>query len=1064
MKFTHLHVHTQYSLLDGLPKIGQLIDHVKKNNMDSVAITDHGVLYGAVEFYKKAKAAGIKPIIGCEVYVSPDSMHEKRPNIDNKRYHLILLVKNEIGYKNLVKIVTKAHLEGFYYKPRTDKENLFEHSEGLIAMTACLQGQIPRLLLSGQKKEAEKLALEYQGQFGKDSYYLEIQKHPNIPEQDKVNKLLIEMSKKLDIPLVATNDCHYLNKDDAEAQDILMLINTGSKKDDPDRLSMLQDDFSMQGPEEMTKDFKETPEAIENTQKIADLCNFDFILNEIKLPYYETPKGKTANDTLRDMCEESMKTKDVGDKDKAKERLDYELGVINEMGFSSYFLITQDFVNWSKENGVVVGPGRGSVGGSLVAYLVGITNIDPLKHDLLFERFLNPARISMPDIDLDFADLRRDEVLEYVSEKYGKNHVAQIITFGTMAARAALRDVGRVLGINYGTCDKVAKMIPFQFTLDKTLNEIKEFKELYDSDYEIKNLIDIAKKLEGVARHASTHACGVVISKDPLDDLVPLQHPSQDGNIIITQYDMHAVEALGLLKMDFLGLKNLTTIEKTLELIKILRDEDIDIDTIPQDDKKTFKLLQKADTNCVFQLESGGMKRWLKELRPTEFEDISTMLALYRPGPMQFIPEYVARKNKKSKIEYLHPSLEPILKTTYGLPIFQEQMMQIAQVIAGFSLSEADILRKAIGKKIHSLLKEQEQLFVQGAMKKDVPEKIARKIWSWFLPFASYGFNKSHSTGYGMIAYQTAYLKAHYPIEFMASVMASEKQDIERTYFLIEECKKMKIDVLPPDVNESFKNFTVVDKDKIRFGLLAIKNVGHDIVETIVKERKDNGKFGSIGDFLNRIHSKNLNKKSMDALIKTGAFDNLEERGVLLHNLERILAFAKELQNHKNNGQKGLFAATTPNIRLENAEPATMPDRLSWEKELLGIYVSGHPLQNFKLKGVTTIGKIFEDLGLKQDHGINFPSIKKLDPGNRVKVGGLITNIKKIMTKSGRLMQFIKIEDLTGNIEIVVFPGATEKFQHAIVANKIVTVSGRIDLKELMPKILAETIEEVVEL
>jgi len=1057
MKFTHLHVHTQYSLLDGLPKIDQLIEHVKKNNMDSVAITDHGVLYGAIEFYKKAKKNNIKPIIGCEVYVANESMTQKRPNIDNKRYHLVLLAKNEIGYKNLVKIVTKAHLEGFYYKPRIDKENLFQHAEGLICMTACLQGQIPRMILAGKKKQAEELALEYKEAF--ENFYLEIQNHPNIPEQGKVNKVLIEMSKKLDIPLIATNDCHYLNPEDAEAQDILMLINTGAQKDDPDRLSMAQDDFSMPSPEAMVKDFKDIPEAIANSQKIVDMCNLEFDLDNIRLPHYKVPQGQTPDDVLKEMCLQGLEKKQLKN---VNQRLEYELEVIKKTGFASYFLIVQDFVNWSKENKIVVGPGRGSVGGSLVSYLIGITNINPIEHELLFERFLNPDRISMPDIDLDFADQRRDEVIEYVSQKYGKNHVSQIITFGTMAARAAIRDVGRVIGLSYNVCDKIAKMIPFQFTLDKTLQQIKEFKEIYESDDEIKRLIDIAKKLEGVARHASTHACGVVISKDPLHDLVPLQHPSQDEKIIITQYDMYAVEDLGLLKMDFLGLKNLTTIEKTIELVKIIQNKDIDIDNIPQDDKKTYRLLQKADTTCVFQLESGGMKRWLKELKPTKFEDISTMLSLYRPGPMQFIPEYVARKNKKSKIEYIHPSLEPILKSTYGLPIYQEQMMQIAQAIAGFSLSEADILRKAIGKKIHSLLREQEIKFIQGAVNNKVDEKVAKKIWSWFLPFARYGFNRSHATGYGMIAYQTAYLKANFPVEFMASVLASEKQDVERIAFLIEECKRMKIEVLPPDINESFKNFTVIGKEKIRFGLLAIKNVGQNIVEIIVKERQANGKFESIGDFLNRIHSKDLNKKSMEALIKAGAFDNLEERGTLLSNLEKILCFAKEIQNHKNNGQKGLFASTAPSIKLEQSTPADISDKLTWEKELLGIYVSGHPLENFKLKKVTNIGKILEDL--KQDHSINLPIVaKKLTPGNKVNVGGLITNIKKIITKSGRPMLFVKLEDLTGKIEIVVFPGTSERYQHALVENNIITVSGRIDLKEASPKILAETIEEVVE-
>jgi DNA polymerase-3 subunit alpha len=861
-KFTHLHVHSQYSLLDGLPKIEELLSYVKEKGMESVALTDHGVLYGAVEFYKKAKQAGIKPIIGAEVYMALDKMTQRRPNIDNRRYHLILLVKNETGYKNLVKLVTKAHLEGFYYKPRIDEELLFQHAEGLIALTACLQGKIPRLIIAGKQEAAEKMALKYQKVFGKDNFYLELQHHPNIPDQAKVNKVLIELSKKHDIPLVATNDCHYLKPEDAEAQDILMLINTAAKPDDPGRLTMRQDDFSMTLPEEMLKNFKHVPRALENTQKIVDLCNFEFKLGKPILPYFTVPNGKTPDQELKDICEKELgeKKKEFKDRKKAQERLDYELGVIQKTGFASYFLIVADFVNWAKQEKIVVGPGRGSVGGSLVAYLSGITNINPLSHNLLFERFHSGQRISPPDIDLDFADTRRDEVIQYIAQKYGQDKVAQIITFGTMAARAVIRDVGRALQYSYGLCDKIAKMIPFGFTLDQSLKQIPEFRQMYESDERIKRLIDLSKKLEGVARHASTHACGVVISAEPLDELVPLQHPTQNDKTIITQYEMYSIEDLGLLKMDLLGLKNLTTIENTIKLVEKTRNKKIEIDKIPEGDKKTYKLLQKGETTSVFQLESSGMRKWLRQLQPSKFEDIVAMLALYRPGPMQFIPEYIARKKKRKKIEYIHPKLKPILESTYGLPIFQEQLMQIAQVIAGFSLSEADVLRKAVGKKIRILLHAQKEKFISGAIEQGIKQEIAQKIWSWFLPFARYGFNKSHSCGYATIAYQTAFLKANYPVEFMAAVFASEKQDVERTALLLEECKRMKIKVLPPDINESFRNFTVTEKDQIRFGLLAIKNVGHNIIQTIVNERKERGKFQSITDFINRIQCKDLNK------------------------------------------------------------------------------------------------------------------------------------------------------------------------------------------------------------
>lgn len=1068
-KFTHLHVHSHYSLLDGLAKIDDLLDCAKDSGMDSIALTDHGALYGAVEFFKKAKARNIKPIIGAEVYLAIEGMDQKRPNIDNRRYHLVLLAKNEQGYKNLVKLITKANLEGFYYKPRIDENLLFDHSKGLIAMTACLQGKIPRLILSKKIEEAEKLALKYKDVFGEEGFYLELQDHIKIPEQKKVNDVLVAISKKYKIPLVATNDVHYLKPEDAEAQDILMLINTGADPNDPERLTMKENDFSLRSPEEMSQSFKDRPESIENTQKIKELCNFEFKINGAKLPSFPLPNGKIPDQCLKEICLEGANKKRFSLDGEAKKRLDYELEVIKKTGFASYFLIVSDFVNWAKNQKIVVGPGRGSVGGSLIAYLTGITNINPLSHNLLFERFLNPERISLPDIDLDFADTRRDEVIEYVSQKYGKERVSQIITFGTMAARAVVRDVGRVLGYQYSYCDKIAKLIPFGFTLNETIEKIDEFKQLYLADEKVQKLVEFAKKLEGVARHASTHACGVVISPEPLDSLIPLQHPTQDDKIIVTQYEMHSIEDLGLLKMDFLGLKNLTIIENTIKLIERIEKKDIDIEKIPLNDKKTFELLRKGETSCVFQLESSGMKKWLRELEPSQFEDIVAMLALYRPGPMQFIPEYVARKKKKKSIVYLHPKLKAILESTYGLPVFQEQMMQIAQIIAGFSLSEADILRKAIGKKIASLLDAQKEKFIDGATAQNIDKKIAEKIWQWFLPFASYGFNKSHSVGYATIAHQTAYLKAHFPVEFMASVLASEKQDIERIAFLLEECKRMGIEVFGPDINESFENFTVIGKNQIRFGLLAIKNVGQNIVEAIVKERKINGKYISIGDYIHRIDCKDLNKKSMEALIKAGAFDGIEKRNKLLKNLERLIEYNRELKKSKSNGQKGLFDSVQNNgchLKMDDCLDNDVKERekLLWEKELLGLYVSGHPLKAVEKvisQKATPIVKLYQKES--QDNHFSVPLIRRIVPGAKIRVAGIINKIKKIITRNGKPMLFVEIEDLSEKIETVIFPSVIERNPSAFQENKMVFISGRVNFENEIPKIIAEEIEEIIE-
>ena len=1052
--FTHLHVHSHYSLLDGLPKIDELLNYTAELGMDSVALTDHGSLYGAVEFYKKAVKRGIKPIIGAEIYVSSGKMDQRRPNIDGKRYHLVLLVKNEEGYKNLVKLITKAHLEGFYYKPRIDEKLLSKHTSGLIALSGCLQGKIPQLILAKKLAEAENLALKYQEIFGKDNFYLEIQHHPNNKEQKIVNQQLCLISKKYGIPLVATNDVHYLKSEDAEAQDILMLINTGSDPNDPERLTLKQDDFSMKTPEEMIKDFKHLPEAIENTQKIAELCNFQFELGKIKLPKFEVPNGKSADEYLEELCSEGVKRR-YGNHPKKEilDRLNYELGVIGQTNFASYFLIVQDFVNWAKQNRIVTGPGRGSVGGSLVAYLLNITNIDPLKYNLLFERFLNPGRVAgLPDIDLDFTDRRRDEVINYVAQKYGRDKVAQIITFGTMAARAAIRDVGRALSYPYSYCDKIAKMIPFGLTLDQTLATVDEFRQAYLNDPKTQKLIDFAKKLEGCARHASTHACGVVISSTSLDELVPLQHPTQNDENIITQYEMHSIEDLGLLKMDFLGLKNLTIIEDTLSRIYVVQNKKIDIENIPLDDKKTFRLLQDGNCVGVFQLESEGMRRYLKQLKPTEFEDVIAMVALYRPGPMQFIPDYIAGKHKKKKVEYLHPKLKPILESTYGIPVYQEEIMEIAKNLAEFTLTEADVLRKAIGKKIESLLMNQKEKFITGCKKNKISENIAQKIWHWFEPFARYSFNKSHATCYALIAYQTAYLKSHFPVEFMASLLTSEKADVERIGFLISECKKMGIEVLSPDINESLENFTVVPKqNKMRFGLTAIKNVGHNVVKAIVQERKEQGIYQSVADFISRVNSKDLNKKSLESLIKAGAFDKLAERNQLLFNLERLLESSRENQKVKANGQRGLFDGISQNtsFRFNPVKPAGKAEKLAWEKELLGLFVTSHPLEDFK--------KVLE----KKTQSIL--KIKTILANRPVKIGGLISSIKRIITKTGKPMLFMKLEDLDDKIEVVVFPRIIEKNPEAFQENKIVLVSGRVNNRDGVPKLICDDIEEILE-
>jgi len=1064
MSFVHLHNHSHYSLLDGLTKLDEMVNYAKEQGSPAIALTDHGTMYGIIEFYQKAKKAGIKPILGVETYLAPASRFDKNIRSD-KGHHLLLLAKNITGYKNLIKLVSIAHLEGFYYKPRIDWELLTKHHDGLIATTACLAGEIADLIASDRLDEAKKRILEYSELFGKDNFYLELQDHPEMPEQVRHNKQLIEFARELNLPLVATNDIHYLKKEDAEAQDILLCLQNKKKKSDTDRMTMIgRGDYSLRSNADMIAAFSETPEAVANTLKIAEMCNVELELGNIQMPHFEVPAGYNGNSYLRELCEKGISQRfsdaEASELKIVNERLDYELGVIAKMGWPAYFLIVADFISWAKGNKIVVGPGRGSAAGSLVCYLTGITNLDPLKYDLVFERFLNPERISMPDIDMDFADIRRGEVLRYVEEKYGHDHVSQIITFGTMAARAAVRDVGRVLDEPYEFCDKISKSIPMFMKLGEAIKTVPEIREMYNNDPAAKRVLDYAQRLEGVARHASTHACGVLITKDPLTEYVPVQYASSADRSIISQYSLHPIEDLGLLKMDFLGLKNLTIIESALKIIKNTRGLDLDIDKIPLDDAKTYKLFQDGETTGVFQFESSGMKRYLRELKPTEFEDIIAMVALYRPGPMEWIPDYITGKHSDKKTTYLHPKLAPILEKTYGVAIYQEQVMQIARDLAGFTMGQADVLRKAMGKKIVSLLAEQKEKFIEGCVKNGVYKELGEKVFSFIEPFAGYGFNRSHAACYAMIGYQTAYLKAQWPVEFMAALLTSDQGDTDRVAVEINECRNMGINIMAPDINESFDSFTVVTPgtkenqavtpataekiDTIRFGLKAIKNVGEHIVEEIIRERKENGHYQDIFDLLERITDKDLNKKSLDSLIKCGALDNYGERGWLLANMERLLSFNKELARNSDSKQDSLFAdlpsAGLGRPTLNSAPPAESNEKLIWEKELLGLYVSEHPYNTFRPYLAKYAISIAELGGHKGD--------------DRVITAGVISTIKKIMTRKGESMLFVKLEDATSTVELLVFPRLLQENSDLWVSGQAIILDGKVSDKDQEIKIL----------
>jgi DNA polymerase III subunit alpha len=1045
--FVHLHVHTQYSLLDGACLLERLVDKAVQFKLPALAMTDHGNIFGAIKFYNLCIKKGIKPIIGCEVYVAPGSRFDRSysPGEDSN-YHLILLAKNNIGYANLVKLVSMAHLEGFYYKPRVDKEILHKYHEGLIALSACLGGEVPSAILKGDINKAYRLADDYLSIFGKGNFYLEIMDN-GLEEQAKVNKALIKISKELDIPLVATNDIHYLEKNNAFAHEALLAIQTQTTIDDPNRYRFNSDTFYFRSPQEMKDIFKENPEAIRNTIEITQKCNLTMDFSQIHLPHFPLPADQDEKSYLRNLCEQNLshRYKDVNDT--VKKRLDYELSVIEKTGFASYFLIIWDLVNFAKDNHIPVGPGRGSAAGSIVSYLLKITDIDPLAYDLLFERFLNPARISMPDIDIDFCYEKRAEVLAYVSKKYGKESVAQIITFGTMLARAVLRDVGRALGVSYGEVDKIAKMIPIipgqLITLNKALSLTPELASIYESDPRIKQLIDVAMQLEGLSRHASTHAAGVVISDKPLMERVPLTRGA-DGESV-TGFDMQSLEKTGMLKMDFLGLKTLTVIEEATKIVKRTQGKDIDITSLPLDDKKTFSLLSQGETVGVFQLESRGMREILTKINPTRFEDLIAVLALYRPGPLGsgMVDDFINRKQGTHKITYIHKKLEPILDKTYGIIIYQEQIMQIVSQLAGFDMARADLLRKAISKKIPEIMDEQRNLFVEGCHKNGIANNIASQIFDLIDYFSGYGFNKSHSTAYALISYRTAYLKANYSIEFMAALLTSERNNTDKVVEYVGEVNHMKLKVLPPDINTSFTNFTVTPDKNIRFGLMAIKNVGKAALETIIETRKEKP-FESVFDFCTRVDSRTVNKKVMESLIKSGALDSFGlKRAQLIAILDRLLNKANKKVD---TAQLTLFAPPAADESVPDIEEWPLLEILNFEKTLLGIYVTSHPLHCYsglvKFLQRRKIGTLYEE-----------------SQSQEVTVCGVIEKVKFVTTRRKKeKMAIIKLEDETASVEVFVFPRLYEEVALYLREKAIVVLKGKLEAKDRVPKILASEI------
>lgn len=1066
--YVHLHNHTHHSLLDGLTKIPDLVRTVKELGMEATAITDHGTMSGTIEFYKAAQDGGIKPIFGMEAYVAARSRHDRDPQKDKARYHLIILAMNDQGYRNLMKLSTLANLEGMYYKPRIDHELLEKYNEGLIILSACASGEVGENLRSDNYEEAKRIASWYKSIFG-DRYYLELQDHghPDCPAkwdvQVKINQYLERLSEELDIPCAVTSDGHYLTHDDQDAHEILLCVGTGAYLSDEKRMSLIDFELHVTDPKDIIGRWGKThPEAVRNTKRIADRCHVEIELGKILIPEFPVPDGMTEKSYLDHLVYQGMAFRYLGipwdeagemgnDAIRQKltpdqvERLDMEFGVLDRMGYNGYFLIVQDFINWGKDQGIIFGPGRGSAAGSIIAYALRITDLDPLKYDLLFERFLNPDRISMPDIDIDIQDTRRGEVIEYCAEKYGRDRVTNIGTFGTMAARAAVRDVARVLQVPYAEADRLSKMIPppaqgRHIPLVVSVKEDADLKKEYESNPTSKRVLDFAMRLEGTMRSHGVHAAGVVIAPEAVVNYVPLEM-AQKG-VVATQFPMGPVEELGLLKMDFLGLSNLTIINNALRIIKKVYKNDIDLSKIPLDDLKTYELFQRGDTTGVFQLESAGMKRYLRELKPTVFEDIIAMVALYRPGPMQFIDSFIKRKHGQEEITYLDKGMENSLKSTYGILVYQEQFMQISKEWSGFTGGQADTLRKAVGKKKIDLMRKVKVDFVEGAIKTSGAKKeVAEKFWDQLEEFANYCFNKSHAACYGLVAYWTAYLKAHYPDAFMAALMTSDQDDIERLAIEITECKHMGIKVLSPDVNESYLEFAIVpEESKIRFGMAAIKGVGVAAVEEIIRVRED-GKFTSIEDFAKRVSTQKVNKRVWESLIKSGAFDSLGDRSDLLYNLETLLAFASKLQKEALSGQADLFggmsemAEIQPTVAMQTAPTRfTEKEQLMWERELLGLYISAHPLDNYDA--------YFEE------QTIPLTRMKPEIDGKKVTIGGLISTVRTIVTKSGTKMAFVAIEDKTNEAEVIVFPNLYEQVGAKLVQDAVIRVSGKASARD----------------
>lgn len=1068
MNFSHLHVHTEYSLLDGSNKIKEYVARVKELGMNSAAITDHGVMYGVIDFYREAKKNGIKPILGCEVYVAPNSRFDREiTGGEDRYYHLVLLAENNTGYSNLMKIVSKGFVDGYYYKPRVDKSLLREYHEGIIALSACLAGEVPRYISKGLYDNAKKAALEYQEIFGKDNFFLELQDH-GIPEQGIVNQRLLQMSEELGIELVATNDVHYTYAEDEKPHDILLCIQTGKKLQDENRMRYEGGQYYVKSPEEMANLFPYALQALENTQKIADRCDVEIEFGVTKLPKYDVPDGMTSWEYLNKLCYEGLERRYENPPEELRERLKYELDTIQHMGYVDYFLIVWDFINYAKRHDIAVGPGRGSAAGSIVSYCLEITNIDPMRYQLLFERFLNPERVSMPDIDVDFCFERRPEVIDYVMRKYGKDRVVQIVTFGTLAARGVIRDVGRVMDLPYAFVDNIAKMIPqeLNITIDKALKMNSELRSTYESDEQVKYLIDMCKRLEGLPRHSSMHAAGVVISQKSVDEYVPLSRAS-DGTIV-TQFTMTTLEELGLLKMDFLGLRTLTVIQNAVNLAK-QKNPDFQIDKIDYNDQAVLDYIGTGKTDGIFQLESAGMKGFMKELKPHSLEDIIAGISLYRPGPMDFIPQYIKGKNDASSITYDCPQLEPILAPTYGCIVYQEQVMQIVQALAGYTLGRSDLLRRAMSKKKGDVMQKERQIFVYGdeetgvpgCIKNGIDEKTANKIYDEMIDFAKYAFNKSHAAAYAVVSYQTAFLKYYYPVEYMAALMTSVIENPSKVAAYIYACRQMNIKILPPDINRGYTDFSV-DEGNIRYGLAAIKSIGKPIIQTIVEERKEYGEFKNLEDFISRMSTREaLNKRAIENFIKAGALDCLGgTRKQFMSIYIQIVDHVNQEKKYSMTGQMSLFDLVSEEeksdfqIQLPKVGEYAKETKLAFEKEVLGVYISGHPLEEYEEQWQKAISATTLDFQLDEESNHS-----KVHDGAREIIGGFITEKTMKATKTNQMMAFVTLEDLLGTVEVVVFPRDYEKNRNLLEVDRKVFIKGRVSEEDDKPsKLICEKV------